>query len=258
MPVDRTPVNERSTVVAVVSPKGGVGKTTVVASLAMALLDQRRPVLAVDFDPQNALRLHLKMPIEDSRGFSVQGLQKTPIAGAEFKSPFGIQVLPFGTISESDRRTFEGILDGDSQWLRRNLASLPTAAGTVTLIDTPSGASIYLQQALLAADLVLVVTLPDAASFVTLASMERWLDEYCRSRPNFAGSYYLVNRMNAARPLCRDVLGAMQRELGSRMAPQTLRFDALIEEALAAQSPASRYAPESTAAREAVAVARWL
>ena len=248
----------RTTVVAVVSPKGGVGKTTVVANLAMALTDRLHPVLALDLDPQNALRLHLRMSVDDSRGLAVQGLQQMPLTFAEFASPYGMRVLPYGSLAESDRREFERGLDRDPQWLRRSLYQVPMAPGTITLIDTPPGGSVYLQQALLAADFALMLLLPDAASFVTVASMERWLAEYCLHRPEFRGSYYLVNRMNAARPLCRDVLAALQRELGPRLMPQPLRFDAMVEEALASQAPVSRYAPDSIAAQDVGAIADWL
>jgi len=251
-------VTARTPVVAVVSPKGGVGKTTIVANLAMALSDRQRPVLAVDLDPQNALRLHLRMPVDDSRGLAVQGLQMAPLSGAEFTSAYGMRVLPYGSLAEADRRELERRLDRDPHWLRDSLAEQARAPGTITLIDTPPGGSVYLQQALLAADFALMLLLPDAASFVTVASMERWLDEYCRFRPEFLGSYYLVNRMNAARPLCRDVHAALQRELGPRLIPQVLRFDAMVEEALASQAPVSRYAPDSLAAQDVGLIADWL
>jgi len=251
-------VTAASTVIAVVSPKGGVGKTTLVANLAMALVDRERPVLAVDLDPQNALRLHLRMPVDDSGGLAVNGLARRPLADAEFLSPYGMQVLPYGSLSEAHRREFERALDGDPLWLARQLASVPRPERTITLIDTPPGGSVYLQQALLAADVAVMVMLPDAASFVTIASMERWLDEYCRPRPAFGGAHYLVNRMNAARPLCRDVLSALQRELGPRLMPSVIRFDATVEEAMACQSPVSRYAPDAMAARDVGDAADWL
>lgn len=247
-----------ATVVAVVSPKGGVGKTTLVANLAMALVDRQRPVLAVDLDPQNALRLHLRMAVDDASGLAVQGLLQAPLGAAVHASVYGVSVLPYGSLAEADRREFERGLDRDPYWLQRQLAAVPVAPGAITLIDTPPGGSVYLQQVLLAADFALVPLLPDAASFVTVASMERWLAEYCDSRPEFAGSYYLVNRMNAARPLCRDVLAALQRELGPRLLPQVLRFDAMVEEALASQAPVTRYAPDSLAAHDVGLIADWL
>ena len=44
--------------ICVCSPKGGVGKTTLAANLAWALARAGSKVLALDFDVQNALRLH--------------------------------------------------------------------------------------------------------------------------------------------------------------------------------------------------------
>jgi cellulose biosynthesis protein BcsQ len=46
-------------VVSVIAAKGGVGKTTVTANLCIALAASGRQVLAIDLDPQNALRFHL-------------------------------------------------------------------------------------------------------------------------------------------------------------------------------------------------------
>ena len=42
-------------VISVCSPKGGVGKTTVVANLAYAFSRAGTKVVVIDFDPQNVL-----------------------------------------------------------------------------------------------------------------------------------------------------------------------------------------------------------
>ena len=56
-------------VISVCSPKGGVGKTTVVANLAYAFSRAGTKVIVVDFDPQNALRLYFGLPLNDDRGY---------------------------------------------------------------------------------------------------------------------------------------------------------------------------------------------
>ena len=46
-------------VIPVISSKGGVGKTTIAANLCTALAARGQQVLAIDLDPQNALRFHI-------------------------------------------------------------------------------------------------------------------------------------------------------------------------------------------------------
>lgn len=245
-------------VIAAVSPKGGVGKTTLVANLSAALAGRGRPLLMIDLDPQNALRLHHQMPLADSGGLAVQALRGEPWENAVFRGAFGVDCLAYGNLAEPDRRRFEQVVDADPNWFSRGIASLQLAPRSIVLVDTPPGGTVYLRQALGAATAVLAVMLPDAASFVTLPSMERWLDDYCRSRSDFRGGWYMVNRMNSSRVLCRDVLSALSQQLGDRLSPQVVHFDASLEEALASQAPVSRYAPESIAARDIAALAEWM
>lgn len=250
--------NTNRLVVSIVSPKGGVGKTTIAANLATALAARGRGALLVDLDPQNTLRLHHQMPLSDPAGLAPQTLAGQPWANAVFRGPFGVDCLPFGFVSEPERREFERRLDADPTWLVRNLDALGLSPASFVIVDTPPGGSAYLTQALLAADIAICVVLPDAASFVTIPSMERWLGDYSRARPEFLGGYYLLNRMNNARVLCRDVASALERDLGKRLIPVEVHFDSAVEEALASQSPILKYAPESPATRDITALADWL
>ena len=61
--------------ICVCSPKGGVGKTTLAANLAWALARAGSKVLALDFDVQNALRLHFGVPLSDERGYVAKALE---------------------------------------------------------------------------------------------------------------------------------------------------------------------------------------
>lgn len=246
------------TLVAVVSPKGGVGKTSIAANLAVALAQRQRPVLLVDLDPQNAARLHLQTPLHSSMGLSVQHLMGLNWNQAVFESPFQVSVLPYGIIGDADRQALERSIDGDADWLRRGLAAMELSGDTVIIVDTPPGASVYMRQALTAADFVLAVLLPDAASYATVPYMQRWVREYCKPRPGAGGAYYLVNRMNSARVLCRDVLAGISQMLGGSLIPRQVHFDAAVEEALASQLPVAAYAADSLAARDVGELADWL
>ena len=126
-------------VIAIVSAKGGVGKTTLTANLATAL--QREGVatlLVVDMDPQNALGLHFGA---DPR--SLAGVSRASLAGEDWgsvcvQSPSGVHVLPYGVVNESDRVAFERHLDAHPNWLEQQLQGLELPEDAVVLPEVIS------------------------------------------------------------------------------------------------------------------------
>lgn len=215
-------------------------------------------VLAVDVDPQNALRFHFQVPPGDSRGLAVETLRGNSWHDALHYGHFGVDCLPYGTVTEQDRRRFEQHLNSQPGWLNAGLGQLGIQGDCVILVDTPPGPSVYMQQVLTTADLVLVTLLPDAGSFATVAAMEMLLDEYCRPRPEFLGAYFLVNQIDSGRALSRDVLAMLKSRMGDEMCPHTIHFDAAVEEALASQQTVLEYAPDSAATHDIEQVAAWL
>ncbi|PWW46799.1 cellulose biosynthesis protein BcsQ [Melaminivora alkalimesophila] len=202
-------------VLAVASAKGGVGKTTVTASLAAALSRlTQRTVLAIDLDPQNALAFHMGCDPLDLRGLSRASLAGQGWGEACFELQPGQYVLPYGAVTEQDRTTLEARMAADPDWLAHHLRALQLPDDALVLLDTPPGPSVYGQQALSVARWVLVVMLADAASYATLPLMQRMIQTYCAPRPDFAEALYLLNQLNSARALSQDVLQVLRDAVG--------------------------------------------
>jgi cellulose synthase operon protein YhjQ len=245
-------------ILSVVSAKGGVGKTTLAASLASGLSDGRN-VVSVDLDPQNALRLHLGVAVSETDGIGRATLEQRNWQSCMFRSArSGPYILPYGALNESDRDAFEVHLSSHPQWLMNGLNGLGLGASDLVVIDTPPGPSLYQQQALRAAHFVLVVIHADAASYATLPSMEGLLERYCEGREGFHGAAYLLNAVPAGSALSRDVVRVVRAGLGERMVPVIVHQDESVREALACDQLVAQYAVHSEATSDIGQVVRWL
>jgi cellulose synthase operon protein YhjQ len=245
-------------VVAVISPKGGVGKTTIAANLSAAVATLGGKVRVIDLDPQNALRLHFGMQHDDPSGISRQTLLGHSWHEVMYRSQYGVDFLPYGVVNEVDRIAFEHQIEAQPYWLISHLETLNIGKDEVVFVDTPPGPTAYMQQVLHCANLAVVVLKPDAASYSTVPSMESLINFYCADRKDFWGSYYLINQMDASKQLNRDVYDMLVSSLGERLIPVAVHRDEAVSEALAYQAPVSYYSQHCSAAHDLQQVADWL
>ena len=245
------------TIIAIASTKGGVGKTTISANLGMALVRAGRPVVLIDLDPQDALRLHFSAAQPDA-----QGLARAACAGMDWRASLvatagGCDLLPYGRVNEFGRESFEQLLRVQPQLLRDGIAGLRLPADAVVILDTPPGPSVYLSQALTTCNIAVIALLSDAASYATLPMMYGLLQRYCMGRPDFHETAYLINQVDNARQLNADVAHVMRMQFGARALP-LVHQDQAIPEALACHQLVGDYDPHCRATQDLAVMAQQL
>ena len=241
-------------VIALVSGKGGVGKTTVTANLAIALGQHRKRVLVIDLDPQNAVSIHLGLDPNEIAGLAREGISPESV----FESPFGVNFIPFGNVSDEELAEFEAVLRGDPEFIQKGLMALDPRQIDYVLIDTPPGATVFLKQALYAAQKAIAVVLADAASFTTIPKLLSLTTEHTSGRSDFKGLNLLVNQMTEKSVLGQQVRAALYDNYAHIMVPVAIHKDASVAEALAYERPVLEYNPTGKASLDINDLVDWL
>ena len=235
------------------SPKGGVGRTTLAATIGVALSGLGRRVLAVDLDRQNALRLNFELP-EELRGIAGElgggrGWEELAI-----ETPAGIHLIPFGEASVSDALRLQAQVAQDPEWLRQRLVPFLAQPDLVVVVDMPVAPSPFNVALDPLADLHLLVLLADAMSLALLPRLQQG-DHLFGSGDRLPQLGYVLNQVDPRKQLCRDVL-ALSRDIFGDALYGMIHQDEAVAEAAACQLTVLDYAPDSVASQDMMAVAQ--
>lgn len=241
-------------IIAFISGKGGVGKTTLAANIAVALAQRKKRVLLIDLDPQNAQRLHLGMDPDEIAGLVREGISPASI----FDSPFEVKFIPFGRVNEAELSDFETELKLHPSWVADGIETLHAGAFDFVILDTPPGATVYLHQALQAAHRALVVVLADAASYASIPKISSLVEQDTAARTDFHGMNMLINQMPTHGKLGHQVRSALYAEYGGQMVPMAVHRGMQVSQALAFERPVLEYEPSCKASLDIQYVADWL
>lgn len=221
---------------------GGVGKSTIAATLARVLAAKGEQVLAIDASSCGLLP------------FAFGSEELRPGALRTFGPPSGKPCVPVQTITlESIRQSGSAI----AAEMVLNLLRGQTTPPDRIFIDAPTGSKEMASRLAPLEPLILVPLLPDVHSGATVSSIEALIapavDQKTAAEP-----YYLLNQFDPAQPRHRFVREALQAILGHRLLPLELHRDPAIPDALAEGMTILDYAPESQAAEEYRKLAEWL
>jgi cellulose synthase operon protein YhjQ len=236
--------------VIVTSVKGGAGKTMVAANLAVALRSVGWQVLAVDFNPQDALKLHFGLDPFDGRGFASQMLASASWEDSIYGADAGIDVMPFGRVPAALSGSVTGMLAADTDRVIASLAELAT--GRMVIVDAPSLPSACARRLAAAAKIVILATPTDAGSYAALSLADA--DIFLDGDGMLPRTIVVANRYDEETNLQRGVLALLTRAFGSKLAA-TIEWDETVDEALAARRPVVVHDHSSKAARSLIALA---
>ena len=237
------PVAARPPLLAVFSLAGGVGKTSLVATLGRALSARGERVLLVDTAAYGLLPFFFGA--RDQRPGVLRTF--TP-PGASGDAP--IQMLTVDTEALGpETAPQEGLtheISRNGRGTSRIIVDLATASGATT------------RRLLRMAPTVLVPVIPDMSSVVSVSSIDTFFQHNVSGSGQQVQPYYVLNQFDPSLPLHLDVREVLREQLGDRLLPFALRRTAAVSEALAEGMTVVDYAPNSTVAEDFGSLAGWV
>lgn len=237
------PAPSRAPVLAVFSLAGGVGKTSLVATLGRALSARGERLLLVDTAAYGLLPFFFGA--RDQRPGVLRTFTPPSASGAAPIQMVTIDTEALGPESAGPEVLSQEIM-AHARGANRLIVDLATASGATT------------RRVMRMSPTILVPVIPDMNSVVSVGS----IDAFFQRSSNAAGKqvlpYYVLNQFDPSLPLHLDVREVLREQLGDRLLPFALRRSPAVSEALAEGMTVMDYAPNSTVAEDFGSLAEWV
>ena len=189
--------------IAVYSPKGGVGKTTLVANLCHSFSIMGLKSVAIDFDPQNSLKLHFGLSVADERGFYNNISEFDDLSKYIISEQDNVYVLPHGprhhvegSGSKSVDFKYSNLINGLEKLLQQKnlmvVVDLQTANEEIVNLLAPF------------TDICLIPLLSETASLALLPDVEKFIEEMSSNKSVIAPQV-ILNQMDYRSQISIDV-----------------------------------------------------
>jgi cellulose synthase operon protein YhjQ len=244
-PPEPTPVPaaSRAPVLAIFSLAGGVGKTSMVATLGRALSARGERVLLVDTAAFGLLPFFF-----GARDQRVGMLRTFSPPAASGDAPVQMVTIDPDALGPeaAPQETLAAEIGNYARGASRVIVDLATASAGTT------------RRLLRMAPMVLVPVVPDMNSVVSVGSIDSFFQQHGGAHAKSAQPFYVLNQFDSALPLHLDVREVLRERLGDRLLPFVLRRAPAVSEALAEGMTVMDYAPNSTVAEDFGSLAGWV
>jgi cellulose synthase operon protein YhjQ len=215
---------------------GGVGKTTLCATVARVLSARLSNVLVADRCPQGIMPYYF-------------GLERLSAGGLQTVYPnarrAGYQMTMVNAPCEEQPNT------PTAAWLEQLQAE-----STLTLMDLPTLNNRSLQEQMIPAGYVVVPLVPDVQSIASIAGVEALSN--VSSEGQNRRCLFVLNRFDEARPLHREIRTHLEKVLEDRLAPLAVRESDYVAEALSLGITVLDHVPQSPVANDFEQLAAWM
>jgi chromosome partitioning protein len=231
-------------IIAVSNEKGGVAKTTTTISLGGALVDLGHKVLLIDLDAQANLTLALGLePGESEITSSNIMLDNAPLLSAQRKTAVNnLDLIPSSSRIESSEQ-FLPVRTNYATILQRAIANATDLPYDYILFDCPPALGAITQNALTAANLLLIPTQAEYFSAYALRNMMALVRRIREEdNPNLAYRI-LVTMLDNRNRTHRNIHDQLRSTFGEGVFNTVIEMDTKLRESSIAGLPISHYKP---------------
>ncbi|WP_334118816.1 cellulose biosynthesis protein BcsQ [Limnobacter sp.] len=239
-------------IIALVSPTGGAGRTSLAIAAASNLCTLGRKVTLVQADPANNIEFQLGYAQASPNGLGQALLQVKELDSVVATTTAGFKLLPFGQLSLLEQLAVDQMLMEQPENLTALFRHAQFEDDGVVIVDLPRWPAPWVQKIMALSDLNLVTLVPDSASILGVNTL---LPHLLESR---GASYFLMNRFDSTKVLHLDLWTLCKMKLSHRLLPFYLHEDQALSESLAAGLPLLDYAPRSQLVDDQQKLCNWI
>ena len=247
-------------ILAVVSQKGGVGKTTTAVNLAAAFARRGLKTLIVDVDPQGSVRYGAGLKKgHATHGFADYLSGERPLRDVILPTSLSwLRVMLVGSVSDAADHTDYATQIATGDLLPRMLEAAVERCDIV-VVDTPPGLGAITRRVLESSDRVIVPLQCEPLVLQTTPQILRGIQDVVSRHPGLTFDGILLTKYEAGNPACERTAEYVRKHI-----PRSLLFDlviprsAAVSDAFAAGQPAVLRAPADPASQAYVNLATLL